>query len=172
MSSMGSATLVSVSEYLSTDYSPDCDYVDGEVLERNVGEKDHGRLQALLIGLLLRLEEQLGIWVVLEQRVQVSPTRYRVPDICVIAGPEPKEQIFTQPPFLCIEILSPEDRMSRMQEKIDDYLRFGVRYVWLVNPETKRAYVFTSEGMVEVKDGVVKTKSPDIAVPLAEIFPG
>lgn len=171
MSSMGTATLVSVSEYLSTDYSPDCDYVDGEVLERNVGEKDHGRLQALLIGLLLRLEKRLGIWVVLEQRVQVSPTRYRVPDICVIAGPEPQEQIFTQPPFLCVEILSPEDRMSRMQEKIDDYLRFGVRFVWLVNPETKRAYVYTSEGMVEVKDGVLRTKDPGIAVPLAEVFP-
>lgn len=168
---MGTATLVSVSEYLATDYSPDCDYVDGEVLERNVGEKDHGNIQKKLILYLGAREMQLGIWVIPEQRLQVSPTRYRVPDICVIAGPEPKEQIFTQPPFLCIEILSPEDRMSRMQEKINDYLRFGVRYVWLLNPELKRAYVYTSEGMVEVKDGILRTKDPDIAVPLTEVFP-
>jgi Uma2 family endonuclease len=62
--------------------------------------------------------------------------------------------------------------MSRMQEKIDDYLGFGVRYVWLVNPQSRRAYVYTSEGMTEVKDGVLRTREPEIAVPLAEIFPG
>ena len=41
---MASGSLVSVREYLSTSYRPDCDYIDGVVLERNVGEKDHSRL--------------------------------------------------------------------------------------------------------------------------------
>ncbi|MBM3748023.1 MAG: Uma2 family endonuclease [Acidobacteria bacterium] len=168
---MGTATLVPVSEYLSTDYSPDREYVDGELEERNMGEKDHGNAQKRLVMYLGNREKQLGIRVFLEQRIQLSPTRFRVPDICVVVGPEPQEQIFTQPPFLCVEILSPEDRMSRMQEKIDDYLRFGVRYVWLVNPQSKRAYVYTSEGMTEVKDGVLRTSEPEIAVPLEEVFP-
>ena len=171
MVAMGTATLVPVSEYLSTDYSPDCEYVDGELEERNMGEKDHGNAQKRLLLYLGNREKQLGIRVFLEQRIQLSPTRFRVPDICVVVGPEPEEQIFTQPPFLCIEILSPEDRMSRMQEKIADYLGFGVRYVWLVNPQSKRAYVYTSEGMTEVKDGVLRTREPEIAVPLEEVFP-
>jgi len=171
MVAMGTATLVPVSEYLSADYSPDCEYVDGALEERNMGEKDHGNAQKRLVMYLGNREKQLGIRVFLEQRIQLSPTRFRVPDICVVAGPEPQEQIFTQPPFLCVEILSPEDRMSRMQEKIDDYLRFGVRYVWLVNPQSKRAYVYTSEGMTEVKDGVLRTSEPEIAVPLEEVFP-
>jgi len=171
MVAMGTATLVPVSEYLSTDYSPDREYVDGELEERNMGEKDHGNAQKRLVMYLGNREKQLGIRVFLEQRIQLSPTRFRVPDICVVVGPEPQEQIFTQPPFLCVEILSPEDRMSRMQEKIDDYLRFGVRYVWLVNPQSKRAYVYTSEGMTEVKDGVLRTSEPEIAVPLEEVFP-
>jgi len=171
MVAMGTATLVPVSEYLSTDYSPDREYVDGELEERNMGERDHGNVQMALSAYLYNRRKQLGIRVFLEQRIQLSPTRFRVPDICVVAGPEPQEQIFTQPPFLCVEILSPEDRMSRMQEKIDDYLRFGVRYVWLVNPQSKRAYVYTSEGMTEVKDGVLRTSEPEIAVPLEEVFP-
>jgi Uma2 family endonuclease len=171
MVAMGSATLVPVSEYLSTDYSPDCDYVDGELEERNVGEKDHGSVQKRFLLYLSSREKSLGIFVIQEQRLQLSSTRFRVPDICVVAGPEPDEQIFTRPPFLCVEILSPEDRMSRMQEKIDDYLRFGVRYVWLVNPQSRRAYVYTSEGMTEVRDGVLRTREPEIAVPLAEVFP-
>lgn len=168
---MGTAVLVPVSEYLSTDYSPDCDYLDGELEERNVGAKDHGNVQKRLLLYLSSREEQLGIAVFLEQRVQLSPTRFRVPDICVTLGPEPDEQIFTRPPFLCIEILSPEDRMSRMQDKIDDYLAFGVRYVWLVNPQSRRAQVYAREGMTEVKDGVLRTREPEIAVPLAEVFP-
>ena len=42
---MGVATLVPVEEYLSTSYDPDCDYVDGELEDRNVGEKGHSKVQ-------------------------------------------------------------------------------------------------------------------------------
>ncbi|RTZ80097.1 MAG: EEP domain-containing protein, partial [Gammaproteobacteria bacterium] len=76
-------------------------------------------------------EKQLGIYVIQEQRIQVSPMRFRVPDICVLSGGRPPEAVFTSPPFVCIEILSPEDRISRMQERVDDYLAFGVGYVWV-----------------------------------------
>ena len=168
---MGTATLVPVSEYVSTDYSPDCDYIDGELEERNVGARDHGNAQMALAAYLYNRRRQLGICVFPEQRVQTSRSRFRVPDVCVTLGVEPDEQIFTRPPFLCIEILSPEDRMSRMQERIADYLAFGVPWVWLVDPQSRRAYVYTSEGMTEVKDGVLRTRAPELAVPLAEVFP-
>lgn len=167
---MPAGTLISVEEYLSTSYDPDCDYVDGEVLERNVGEYDHSRLQGVLFAYLFNREKLWGIHVVPEQRVQVSPTRFRVPDICVMAGAEPNEQIFTRPPALCIEILSPEDTMTRMQERINDYLSFGVPHVWILDPRTKRAYDYTPTGMQEAKDGVLRTERPEINVPLAEIF--
>jgi Uma2 family endonuclease len=39
-----------------------------------------------------------------------------------------------------MELLSPGDRMAEMQDGIDDYLAFGVRYVWLINPKTRRAW--------------------------------
>jgi Uma2 family endonuclease len=168
---MGTAVLVSVEEYLHTVYRPDCDYVDGVVEERNLGEYDHARLQGLLLQWLMALEKRLGVWVVPEQRVRVRPTRYRIPDICVVVGAEPQEQVFTKPPFLCIEILSVEDRMVRVQERIDDYLEFGVRYVWLINPQTRKAWIYTSEGAREAKDGVLRTVDPEIAVPLSEVLP-
>ena len=40
---MSTVTLVPLSEYLETSYRPDCDYLEGELLERNVGEWDHSR---------------------------------------------------------------------------------------------------------------------------------
>ena len=165
-----STTLISVEEYLHTDYSPDCDYVDGVVLERNVGEYDHSRLQGLLVIWFGSREQQFGIRVFPEQRVQVRATRFRVPDVCVVRQPWPHEPIFRRPPFLCIEILSDEDRMTRMQDKIADFLQFGVAYVWVIDPESRRAWIHTADGSQEVKDGLLRTSDPDIAVPLSELF--
>jgi Uma2 family endonuclease len=165
---VSATTVIPVSEYLSTSYHPDREYVDGEVLERNVGEWDHARLQTLLAQFLVSREKEWKILVVVEQRVQVTPTRFRVPDISILTGPPPVKVVRT-PPFLCIEILSPEDRVKDMQTKIDDYLDFGVSYVWLIDPETRRATVYTREGVMEVKDGVLSTTTPDIRVLLSEL---
>jgi Uma2 family endonuclease len=81
-----------------------------------------------------------------------------------------EELILTSPPFLCIEVLSKDDRAADTQERIDDFLAMGVRYVWVVNPRSRRGYVYTAEGSREAKDGVLRTADPEIAVPLPEIF--
>lgn len=165
---MSAATVISLKEYLETSYRPDCEYLDGELLERNVGEFDHARLQMLLSHYLCSREKQWGILVIVEQRVQVKARRFRIPDITVLTGP-PSGPIITEPPFLCVEILSPRDRMQEMQERIDDYLAFGVPYVWLIHPRTRRAFVYTTDGVREAKDGVLCTEKPDIRVPLSEL---
>ncbi len=167
---MERGTLISVDEYLATSYRPDREYVNGFLLERDVGERDHSSLQMVLSAFLHNRRQELGIQVFPEQRVQVAATRFRVPDICVIVGEEPEEQILTSPPFICVEILSKCDRMSEMQERIEDYLSFGVPYVWILDPRMKRAYLHTSEGSREVKDAL-RTENPEILVSLDEIFP-
>ncbi|HSP66810.1 MAG TPA: Uma2 family endonuclease [Bryobacteraceae bacterium] len=123
---MKSAALISVAEYLRTAYSPDCDYVDGEVHERNVGEKDHSRTQRQLIRYFCAKEQEWKAFCFPEQRVQVAPRRFRIPDVCLVLGREPEEQIFRDPPFICVEILSRDDTLESTQRKIDDYLNFGV----------------------------------------------
>jgi len=165
---VSTGTIVPLSEYLATSYRPDCEYVDGELVERNVGEWDHSRLQILLGHYFCSREKQWGMLAVVEQRVQVKATRFRVPDISVVAS-RPAGGIIVEPPFLCVEILSPRDRMKEMQERIDDYLRFGVRNVWVLEPETRRAFWYTKDSIQEVKDGVLRTDDPSISVPLAEI---
>ncbi len=167
---MSSRTLISVEEYLASSFRPDCDYVDGHIEERNWGERTHSRIQARLTVCLARYEEPLGIEVLPEVRVQVKATRFRIPDVCVVLS-DPGEEILTHPPFLCIEILSPEDRMSRIKERINEYLAMGVPYVGVLDPQTKRAYSATSaEALSEVKDGVLRTANPVLELQLAEIF--
>jgi Uma2 family endonuclease len=165
---VSTATAVPLSEYLQTSYRPDCEYLDGELLERNVGELDHSGLQMSLSYYLYSRKKQWGIWVLPEQHVQVKAKRFRVPDITVLTAP-PTGQILQQPPFLCIEILSPSDRMAEMQDRIDDYLNFGVSYVWLIHPKTRRTFVYTPDGVREVKDGILSKENPEIRVCLAEL---
>jgi Uma2 family endonuclease len=170
MIGMQSGTPVSLEEYLNTSYSPDCEYVDGRVLERNWGEFDHSRPHGLLGAYLFNREKEWGIYAFLSQRVQIKKDRFRVADICVVAGGRPSEQVFTRPPFLCIEILSKEDRMSDMLAKVDDYLAFGVRYVWLLEPRTRRAQIYDASGVHEVKAGKLWTLDPEILAPLDQLF--
>jgi Uma2 family endonuclease len=69
-----------------------------------------------------------------------------------------------------IEVLSPDDRAADVQEKIDDYLAFGIPYVWVVNPRTRRGYIHTAEGSHEAKDRLLRAANPLIELPLDEIF--
>jgi Uma2 family endonuclease len=108
--------------------------------DRNVGDKDHSKLQAALAAWFYARRKELGIQVFPAQRIQVSVSRYRVPDLCVTIG-EPDEQIFTAPPLLCVEILSPEDRMPRVLVKVADFLQLGVPFVWAIDPWKRTATV-------------------------------
>ncbi len=164
--------LVSVEEYLHTSYEPDCDYVDGELVDRNVGEKKHAYTQGEIFFYFRQRRKEWNIFPIPEARIQVSATRFRVPDVAVFLRPEPDERIFTCPPFLCVEVLSPEDRMSRMQDRIDDYLNFGVRYVWVIDPSAFRAWVYAKGRIEEVKQGTLWTEDPRLEVPLTELFEG
>jgi hypothetical protein len=76
---MASPTAISVEEYLHTSYRPDCDYVDGEVVERNEGEYKHSLLQGILTGYFRQLSQRLPIRVAPELRTRVSSTRFASP---------------------------------------------------------------------------------------------
>jgi Uma2 family endonuclease len=141
---MASTTLVPLQTYLHTAYSPDCEYVDGELKERNVGEKEHARLQKLILRYFMALEDGGTLSVFPELRVQVSPTRFRVPDITVLRADAPDEQIITHPPLIVIEILSPSDTLFGMREKIEDYLAFAIPNIWVVDPSDRMGYVCRS----------------------------
>ena len=60
--------------------------------------------------------------------------------------------------------------MASIMERVEEYLAMGVLNVWVVEPLRRRGYHFTAEGMHDAKDGVLRTRDPDLAVPLASIF--
>lgn len=162
--------LVTVEEYLHTSYSPDCDYVDGRIEERNVGEYDHGLLQTLLAHLFMTHRADWGVRIVTDVRTQVSQRRFRVPDLSVLRSDAPKERILTHPLLIAIEILSPEDRLSRFQTKIEDYLGFGVENIWIFDPGKRAAYTASENGIHPVRVNELTVPGTPIRVVLSELF--
>jgi Uma2 family endonuclease len=161
---------VSVEEYLASNYRPDCDYVDGEVQERNLGEKEHAIMQRALVLLFGLNRRNWGVEVYPELRVQVSATNFRVPDVTVTQAGLEWERILRTPPLLFIEILSPEDSLAKVRQRVDDYLRFGTKDVWVIDPELRKAYVCSSRGFQEPEDGVLAISGTAIRVVLHELF--
>ena len=79
--------------------------------------------------------------------------------------------MFVTPPFICIEILSPEDRWSRVEARINDFLAMGVPFVWVLDYQNRQAFIATpADGLREVKDGILRTQNPTFEVSLSEFF--
>lgn len=131
---------ISLEEYLRTSYHPDCDYVDGEVQERNLGEFDHSAIQMFLGNWFFQHRLEWQLHVLPEMRIRVSATRVRIADICLMARTQPVEQVLTIPPLVVIEILSPEDRISRYGQRLADYRQMGISNVWVVDPANRVGY--------------------------------
>jgi len=167
---MSTATLISVEEYLATSYRPDRELIDGQLLERNLGEYDHSNLQAALTQWFRNRRREWNIRVVVEQRVQVKPDRFRIPDVSVISRDQPIEPIFTHPPLLCMEVLSKDDTLRSIENRVDDYLAFGVRHIWILDPLKLRAYVCTKGSFVEPEDGILSIPGSPIQIPLKDLF--
>ena len=133
---MATSPGLSLSEYITTNYRPDREYVDGEVRDRNVGKWEHARLQALLASWFGSQEKSWSVKVATGQRVQASLTRVRIPDVMLVSrGPQP--EVAVDPPMLVVEILSPDDTYTETQSRSADYLHMGVPCVWIIDPTSR-----------------------------------
>lgn len=162
--------LVPLEEYLNTSYEPDVDYVDGVLEDRNVGQSKHSKTQRNLIIWLAGKQQLHQRDIRPEQRVRISSTRVRVPDVCLVELND-KNEVVENPPALWVEILSPDDRFSRMQRKLDDVIDFGVDALWIIDPYSKQAWAVKNERIGEVTDGVLRCKALGLECPLSEILP-
>ena len=167
---MATPVLIPVEKYLRTVYRPDCDYIDGEVQERNMGEIPHGKLHAFFNFIFRMRRNDWQVDVLSETRLQVSPSRYRIPDVMLVARPNLDERIVRTPPLLCIEILSSEDRMPRIQKSLEDYATMGVKSMWVIDPWHLQAFAAGAGAILqEAKDRLIVEGTP-ISISVAEIF--
>jgi Uma2 family endonuclease len=166
---MGVGTLISVEEYLNTSYDPDVEYVDGVLVERNVGKWLHSLVQRNLIVAFGRKYPQ--VLAVPELRSKTREKRFRIPDVTVLLRP-PETDVLLAPAFVAIEILSDEDRMTRVIEKLQEYSAGGTQHVWLFDPRLKRMFTFRGNALQEVEGDTIGTEDPRLELKREEIFHG
>ena len=164
------STLIPVAQYLASSYRPDCDYLEGEVRERNAGDRLHSMAQGFFVGILGINGAAWGVNALPEMRVQVRPQRYRIPDVSVIDRKSAFESILTYPPLLCIEVLSPSDSLSELQERVDDYVAMGVPHIWAMDPNRRRAYIASAAGFVQPQGRELTIEGTPIRISLDELF--
>jgi len=171
MASAATAPYLSVEEYLRTSFRPDVDYVHGYIEERNLGEFDRGTLQGFLFAHFYANRREWNVRAALDTRLQVSPSCFRVPDLCITDAAGPKQQIIRSVPKLCIEVLSPGDTLRKMRVRSRDYFAMGVPVVWIFNPRLRNVTVCLADGTAAKQTGGILTLSGSaIQLDLDEIY--
>ena len=147
---MATAVQIPLLEYLETSYRPDVEYIDGELKEKKMGQYEHSRIQALLAAWFFNHESLWKAIALTEQRLIVSATRVRLPDLCLVPqGPSP--DTLTLPPILAIEILSPDDTYSELQDRCRDYQTLGVQAIWIIDPKTRTARIGIGDAWIQTR---------------------
>ena len=132
---MATPTLISEEEYLRTSYEPDAEFVDGVVEERPMGEGIHSAWQMAIGGFFWVRSDEWSVRARPELRTRTGERRYRVPDVAILRAGTEHEPIAVTPPLIAFEILSPEDRISRLRVRLADFHSMGVPAIYVVEPE-------------------------------------
>jgi Uma2 family endonuclease len=159
---------MSVEEYLHTTFDgADREYLDGEVVERNMGNDSHSAVQVEFVFRFRLDRDRTGLFVRSELRHRVGEARFRIPDVAVFEG-RPREQVPSTPPLVAIEILSPDDRVGYVIPKLEEYRQWGVRHIWLADPDSRKLFTYGDAGLHEVTE--LSLPEHGIVLTLADVF--
>lgn len=161
---MSAAAIVSVEDYLHRTEKPYCEYVDGVLHPKALPTTPHARAQSVLMTLL----DRQGVEALAEVTVRLSATKFLIPD--VLASPVIQSPYPTEPVLVCVEILSPEDRVGAMLAKCEQYHAWGVPFCWVVDPEKQTAWQYRSGGEPEHVERGGTLTAGELSVHLEDLF--
>ena len=163
---MATKALISIEEYLNTSYTPDVEYIDGELKEKPAVGFPHGETQAILGSWFRSHRREWGIKVAVETRTQTSATHVRLPDVVVVSRQERSKGTLEAAPLIAIEVLSPTDTYAELKARAEDLTRMGVANVWLVDPEKHTGEVWTGSNWTLVEGSTLQAVDSPIFVDL------
>lgn len=169
---MATTALISVDEYvhqyIESGQKPSCEYVNGLLVPKGMGNRKHSRLQRRLLELLQVFSEFEAFP---ELHTRLRENEFRIPDIAVERKPVPEEIYPTRAVHLCIEILSPDQTLGQTLEKCEHYHAWGTPYCWVIDPERQIAWQYDRKGEPEARRLADELLTADeIQVTVGEIF--
>jgi Uma2 family endonuclease len=147
---MATKPQVTAEQYLEMTSPHESEYVCGEIVERPMPDYLPGRVAFLIAQALVPATRSHPLYPCFEVRMRVAAETYRIPDISVFSGEEPKQSVPSSPPLLVIEIVSKDDRHLDLMQKLEEYRVWGVLNIWVVDPHSKRLSVYTDSGLQNV----------------------
>jgi len=84
-----------------------------------------------------------------------STINLRFPDVSLVRSSR-KGEVGANPGFmpipadLVVEVLSPNDRINDIDDKVEDYLKAGFHLVWVVNPRWRHVHVYRQDGSIQL----------------------
>jgi Uma2 family endonuclease len=141
--------------------------------DKPVPGKHHAFIQSRLLSLIDRRYAQL--YTVLAELSLDLFLGSRVPDLSIyphIDSMGEEEVRVAEMPICAIEILSPTQIAADLLAKRRQYFEAGIKSYWLVLPEPKSVYVFSSPEEFEVFSyrETLKDLTIGIELPLSEVF--
>jgi len=162
------ATLVSVQEFLRLSDKPAFEFQNGILRQKPLPTWKHSLLQARIAHLLM--SGQPEILAGSELTVRVRPGRYLVPDVAAQWRAQIQDPYPTEPIPLCVEVLSPDDRLSEAIAKGKEYHEWGVPMVWIIDPDQRLAWEFAAAQPVLPVSPLGHITAPGIRIQLPELF--
>ncbi len=135
-----------------------CELVCGELIQMTPAGYEHGRIIDKIHTPLSTFVSRAGLGHVVGAEtgfhIAHDPDTVRAPDVAFVAtdrlpSPLPKG-FFPGPPDLAVEVISPDDRESQVQAKVQNWLDAGCRLVWLVDPKRQTVQVYQNGGEARV----------------------
>jgi Uma2 family endonuclease len=158
-----------------------CELIDGVLVEKPMGTRE-----SLLAGVIVQVlgsfvdERDLGIVLGADGILRLFPGVVRIPDVCFIPWEQiPNEEVTDEPiapffPDLAVEVLSPSNTRREIDRKLRDYFLAGTRLVWVIQPKTQTAQVYTSptDSRRIARTGSLQGDPvvPGFSLPLSDLF--
>lgn len=173
--------LMTAEELLLLDDEPNRhELIKGELLTMSPSNYEHGAVTMNLSLLLAGHVKANNLGIILAAdtgfKLERNPDTVLAPDISFIA----RDRVATRvasfhagPPDLAVEVLSPSDRRTRVQQKTSLWLELGAKSVWNVNPKQRTVEVVHANGerkLFDETDELIDDTVPGFRVKVSEIF--
>ncbi len=169
--------------YNLPDHGGHNELVKGEIVPMSPAGTQHGKIAMRIGAFMWRYVEEHDLGEVYAAEtgftIEEDPDTVRAPDAAFVARdripPEGEPAGFWKiAPDLVVEVVSPFDQIGDVQAKITEYLRAGVRLVWLVEPQTRTVTVYKSldDARILLREDTLDGGDvlPGFALPLANLF--
>jgi Uma2 family endonuclease len=160
--------------------------VDGRLVEMESMSVYAMTIAVVLVSKLQSFVEARGLgWVTMETlfRLPTTPSRSRRPDIAFVSA---ERWALTRPipitgeswevvPDLAVEVVSPSDRASKLEQKLSEYFDAGVKHVWVIHPESQLVEIYKSRYDVQIIKATDQLVDEAVllgfSVPVKTLFP-